>query len=90
MLEIGHLDDDHSKLICFSAGYGCLEILEIWNMRVPCSEQVKQISVKRITNPLLFDPLNNAVPGGLYDPAMGPTENHQRCACLLYIHVRLE
>jgi hypothetical protein len=41
--------------------------------------QVKKFSVKRISNPLMFDPLNNAVPEGLYDPALGPTENHQRC-----------
>jgi hypothetical protein len=40
---------------------------------------VKKFSVKRISNPLMFDPLNNAVPEGLYDPALGPTENHQRC-----------
>ena len=40
---------------------------------------MKKFSVKRISNPLMFDPLNNAVPEGLYDPALGPTENHQRC-----------
>lgn len=46
--------------------------------------QVKKFSVKRISNPLMFDPLNNAVPEGLYDPALGPTENHQRCVGSLH------
>jgi hypothetical protein len=34
--------------------------------------QVKKLSVKQITSPVVFDNVQNAIPGGLYDPAMGP------------------
>ena len=37
------------------------------------SDEVRRISVKQITNPLLFDALSNPTLGGLYDPALGPT-----------------
>lgn len=37
------------------------------------SDEVRRISVKQITNPLLFDALNNPTLGGFYDPALGPT-----------------
>ena len=35
------------------------------------SEDIKALSVKRITNPTTFDTLLNPVPGGLYDAALG-------------------
>ena len=35
------------------------------------SEDVKTLSVKRISNPTTFDSLLHPVPGGLYDPALG-------------------
>lgn len=35
------------------------------------SEEIKALSVKRITNPTTFDTLLNPVPGGLYDAALG-------------------
>ena len=44
------------------------------------ADEVRRISVKRITNPVLFDGLNNAVPDGLYDPALGPTDAKATCA----------
>ena len=43
------------------------------------AEEVRKISVKRITNPVLFDGLNNAVADGLYDPALGPTDSKTTC-----------
>jgi len=36
--------------------------------------QVKRLSVKRLTSPLTFDNLGNAVKDGLYDSAMGPLD----------------
>jgi hypothetical protein len=36
------------------------------------SEEIRKLSVKRITNPLQFDSLNHPTIGGLYDPALGP------------------
>jgi hypothetical protein len=36
------------------------------------TEDVRRISVKQITNPVLLDDLNRPNLGGLYDPALGP------------------
>ncbi|KAG5175481.1 putative DNA-directed RNA polymerase I subunit RPA1 [Tribonema minus] len=42
-------------------------------------DEIRAISVKQITSPLTFDALNNPLPGGLYDPALGPSQ--QRAVC---------
>ena len=36
--------------------------------------EARRVSVKRITATEVLDRLDNAVPDGLYDPAMGPTD----------------
>jgi hypothetical protein len=36
------------------------------------TEDIRRISVKQITNPVLLDDLNRPNLGGLYDPALGP------------------
>lgn len=38
-------------------------------------EEVRKQSVLKITNPNLLDILERPVPGGLYDPAMGPLDD---------------
>lgn len=38
------------------------------------TEDVRRISVKQILNPVLLDDLNRPNAGGLYDPALGPSE----------------
>ena len=38
--------------------------------------QIRRLSVKKVVNPVARDNLGNALPGGLLDPAMGPTEPH--------------
>lgn len=38
------------------------------------SEDVRRISVKQIVNPVLLDDLNRPNAGGLYDPALGPSD----------------
>jgi DNA-directed RNA polymerase I subunit RPA1 len=38
------------------------------------SRDIKDISVKQITNPILLDNLNMPTTGGLYDPALGPAD----------------
>eukprot|EP00897_Mesotaenium_endlicherianum_P000548 jgi/Mesen1/10494/ME000083S09995 len=50
--------------------------------------EVHAISVKRLTNPQLFDNLRNPMPDGLYDPALGPIDPHGSCTtCRLgYAH----
>lgn len=42
-------------------------------------EEVRAISVKQITTPILLDTLDRPVPGGLYDPALGPLEQSGSC-----------
>ncbi|KAJ7498705.1 hypothetical protein FB451DRAFT_1202781 [Mycena latifolia] len=43
-------------------------------------EDVRRISVKQIVNVNLLDDLNRPNIGGLYDPALGPTERDDICA----------
>ena len=38
------------------------------------SDEIRRISVRKITNPVLLDDLNRPNVGGLYDPALGPSE----------------
>lgn len=42
-------------------------------------DEVKQLSVKEITNPETFDALNNPNPSGLYDSALGPFNRSDTC-----------
>lgn len=42
-------------------------------------EQIRALSVKAITNPVIFDGLNHPVKGGLYDPALGPVDRDGKC-----------
>ncbi|KAI5064715.1 hypothetical protein GOP47_0019410 [Adiantum capillus-veneris] len=41
--------------------------------------EARAISVKQITSPILLDNMENPVPGGLYDPALGPLDQTGRC-----------
>lgn len=47
------------------------------------SDDIRKISVKQIVNPVLLDDLNRPNTGGLYDPALGPTERSDVCVPLL-------
>ncbi|GAA6007137.1 hypothetical protein JCM11491_003019 [Sporobolomyces phaffii] len=44
------------------------------------SKDIRNISVKQVTNPSLFDNLNNPNAGGLYDPAFGPLGKGDICS----------
>ena len=46
--------------------------------------QIRKLSVKRITSPLVYDNLKNAIPNGLYDAAMGPMETQDRHASFVF------
>lgn len=39
------------------------------------SQDIRRISVKQIVNPVLLDDLNRPNIGGLYDPALGPSDH---------------
>ena len=38
------------------------------------SDEIRAVSVKAITNPVLFDSTNLPTDGGLYDPSLGPLD----------------
>ncbi|XP_023936707.1 DNA-directed RNA polymerase I subunit RPA1 [Bicyclus anynana] len=38
-------------------------------------EEIKKLSVAKITSTITFDSMGNAIKGGLYDPAMGPLKD---------------
>jgi DNA-directed RNA polymerase I subunit RPA1 len=44
-------------------------------------DEIRGLSVKEIKSPKAFDALNNAIKGGLYDPALGvqPHDRGSRC-----------
>jgi RNA polymerase Rpb1, domain 1 len=50
--------------------------------------EAQSLSVCALTNPQTFDVLGNPLPGGLYDPALGPIDFQARCetCSLLYRH----
>ncbi len=52
------------------------------------ADEIKKISCKRITNPETFDALLHPNPGGLHDPALGPSDKQELCGTcgLNYIH----
>ncbi|KAF8753807.1 DNA-directed RNA polymerase subunit beta' [Rhizoctonia solani] len=63
-MDIGHPIASHVKSISFS----------FLN-----SHDIRRISVKQIVNPVLLDDLNRPNIGGLYDPALGPSERGDVC-----------
>ncbi|KAJ1547364.1 hypothetical protein HK405_006050, partial [Cladochytrium tenue] len=45
------------------------------------ANDIRRMSVKQISNPILLDTMNRPSPGGLYDPALGPMdEKGETCA----------
>ncbi|OVA12173.1 RNA polymerase [Macleaya cordata] len=58
---------------------GATEVVEAVHFSILTTEEVRKQSVKKVTNPILFDSLDRPSPGGLYDPAMGPLEDGGLC-----------
>ncbi|KAG8244811.1 DNA-directed RNA polymerase I subunit RPA1 [Homalodisca vitripennis] len=44
------------------------------------SDEIKKLSVVKISTPLTFTSLGHTLPGGLYDPALGPSQQGIICA----------
>lgn len=40
------------------------------------AEEVRRLSLVKVTNPVLLDSVGRPMPGGLYDPSMGPFDEH--------------
>ncbi|WCJ33919.1 DNA-directed RNA polymerase I subunit 1 [Euphorbia peplus] len=51
---------------------GATESIDSISFSIFTKEEVQKLSCKQITNPRLLDNLRRPVPGGLYDPALGP------------------
>ncbi|CAG5114594.1 unnamed protein product, partial [Candidula unifasciata] len=49
------------------------------DFRIYSKAEILQLSVKEIVNPQTFDTLQNAMIGGLHDPALGPSQRFDRC-----------
>ncbi|KAK4281856.1 hypothetical protein QN277_013303 [Acacia crassicarpa] len=43
------------------------------------TEEIQKTSFVKITNPILLDGVERPVPGGLYDPALGPADDRTLC-----------
>ncbi|KAG9448436.1 hypothetical protein H6P81_008401 [Aristolochia fimbriata] len=58
---------------------GATEVVESVLFNFMTAEEVKNISFKKITIPVAFDPMGRPTSGGLYDPAMGPMDDSFPC-----------
>ncbi|XP_043692047.1 DNA-directed RNA polymerase I subunit 1 [Telopea speciosissima] len=58
---------------------GATESVEAVHFSFYTDEEVTNLSVKKITNPILLDSVDRPVPDGLYDPALGPSDERTSC-----------
>ncbi|KAJ8570482.1 hypothetical protein K7X08_037454 [Anisodus acutangulus] len=58
---------------------GASEAVEAVHFSFMTDEEVRRHSVVKVTNPNLLDTIGRPVPSGLYDPAMGPLDDHSPC-----------
>ncbi|GFP89671.1 DNA-directed RNA polymerase i subunit rpa1 [Phtheirospermum japonicum] len=58
---------------------GVTEIVEAVRFGFMTDEEVRKHSVVKLTNPNLLDILEKPIPGGLYDPALGPLDESSLC-----------
>ncbi|KAA8549764.1 hypothetical protein F0562_001218 [Nyssa sinensis] len=58
---------------------GMSEIVDAVRFSFMTDKEGRRHSVVKITNPILLDSVGRAIPGGLYDPAMGPLDDQTPC-----------
>nr|XP_016497258.1 PREDICTED: DNA-directed RNA polymerase I subunit 1-like [Nicotiana tabacum] len=58
---------------------GASEAVEAVHFSFMTDEEVRKHSVIKVTSPNLLDTLGGPLPGGLYDPAMGPLSERSQC-----------
>ncbi|XP_026412301.1 DNA-directed RNA polymerase I subunit 1-like [Papaver somniferum] len=58
---------------------GATEAVEFVSFSFLTDEEVRKMSRKKVTCPILYNNLDVAYPNGLYDPAMGPLEDKGLC-----------
>jgi DNA-directed RNA polymerase I subunit RPA1 len=51
-------------------------------------KDIQKLSVKQITNPLIFDTLGHPTSNGLYDLALGPFDKHSVCKTCFLDHTQ--
>lgn len=54
---------------------GASQVVESVRFSFMTEEDVRKHSVLRVTKPILLDNVGRPVPGGLYDPLMGPLDD---------------
>ncbi|CAH8362128.1 unnamed protein product [Eruca vesicaria subsp. sativa] len=58
---------------------GASQVVKSVRFSFMTEEDVRKHSVLKVTNPILFDNVDRPVPGGLYDPLMGPMNDTEPC-----------
>ncbi|XP_024012805.1 DNA-directed RNA polymerase I subunit 1 [Eutrema salsugineum] len=58
---------------------GASQVVESVRFSFMTEEDVRKHSVMKVTNPVLLDNVERPVPGGLYDPLMGPLDDRTSC-----------
>ncbi|XP_068641705.1 DNA-directed RNA polymerase I subunit 1 [Aristolochia californica] len=58
---------------------GATEIVDSILFNFMTTEDVRNLSFKKITIPVAFDPMGRPISGGLYDPTMGPVDDVLPC-----------
>ncbi|XP_041024311.1 DNA-directed RNA polymerase I subunit 1 [Juglans microcarpa x Juglans regia] len=58
---------------------GTTEHVEAVRFSFFTDEEVREHSVVKVTNPILLDSMERPVPGGLYDPELGPLDERSLC-----------
>ncbi|CAA0829105.1 nuclear RNA polymerase A1 [Striga hermonthica] len=67
------------ETVSMGDGWGTTEVVRAVRFGFMSDEEVRRQSSVKITNPNLLDVLDNPIPGGLYDPAMGPLDDLSPC-----------
>nr|XP_043635531.1 DNA-directed RNA polymerase I subunit 1 [Erigeron canadensis] len=58
---------------------GASEIVEGVRFSFMTDEEVRKHSILKVTNPILLDSVGRPMPGGLYDPLLGPMDERAPC-----------
>ncbi|CAH2063804.1 unnamed protein product [Thlaspi arvense] len=58
---------------------GASQVVESVRFGIMTEQDVRRETVLKVTNPVLLDNVERPVPGGLYDPLMGPLDDRTAC-----------
>jgi len=69
-----YLDHEVSLAVMMNIAHSIPSAVSSISFSFLSTEDIRRISVKQIVNPVLLDDLNRPNIGGLYDPALGPSD----------------